>query len=272
MVTFRKSKKVGPIRFTVSKAGLSTSAGAGGARVSVNSKGEVRRTVGIPGSGVYDTKKIGGSSSGGGSKAAVGGQSGHRVEATVVIAAESRALLDGQADVAYLPVVEVDDVPYIASLAGVVPNQQGWARGNRDAILMPQGDAYRVLLLVQRTDNPRLFGKKDDDTPKATDVGRLGKREFTKWAPEFAGRMIQVVLYIDATPGMEHRLEVRFRPDLLEDEDTDSDVDAKPRIVPAPKKDIPAAAASPGWYPDPWQLVKLRWFDGTEWTSHTNDD
>lgn len=59
MVNFRKSKKVGPFRITVGKTGISASAGVPGARVSLNSKGEVRRTVGIPGTGVYDTKKVG---------------------------------------------------------------------------------------------------------------------------------------------------------------------------------------------------------------------
>jgi hypothetical protein len=74
VVTFRKSKKVGPLRLTVTPRGVSTSAGVGGVRVSANSKGEVRRTVGIPGTGVYDTKKInpkGGKGSAGPSQAEV---------------------------------------------------------------------------------------------------------------------------------------------------------------------------------------------------------
>lgn len=55
----RKSFKVMPgVRMTVSKSGLSASAGVRGARVSVNSKGQVRRTVGVPGTGIYQTKRI----------------------------------------------------------------------------------------------------------------------------------------------------------------------------------------------------------------------
>lgn len=55
----RKSFKVIPgVRMTVSKSGLSASAGVKGARMSVNSKGQVRRTVGVPGTGVYHTKRI----------------------------------------------------------------------------------------------------------------------------------------------------------------------------------------------------------------------
>lgn len=59
MVTFRKSKKIGPLRFTLSPRGISTSVGVKGARVSLGSDGKVRRTVGVPGTGIYDTKVLG---------------------------------------------------------------------------------------------------------------------------------------------------------------------------------------------------------------------
>lgn len=58
MVQFRKSKKVGPFRFTLSNRGLSSSVGAGPLRVSRGADGKVRRT--ISGGGFYDTKVIGG--------------------------------------------------------------------------------------------------------------------------------------------------------------------------------------------------------------------
>lgn len=58
-IQFRKSKKIGPFRLTASKSGLSVSAGVPGARVSVNSRGDVRRTVSLPGTGIYSTKKVG---------------------------------------------------------------------------------------------------------------------------------------------------------------------------------------------------------------------
>ena len=60
MVSFRKSKKVGPFRFGVSKRGVSGSVGVPGFRVSKGADGKVRRTVGIPGAGIYDTKVVGG--------------------------------------------------------------------------------------------------------------------------------------------------------------------------------------------------------------------
>lgn len=60
MVQYRKRKKVGPFRFTVSQSGISTSVGAGPLRLSLGADGKVRRTVRIPGAGIYDTKVIGG--------------------------------------------------------------------------------------------------------------------------------------------------------------------------------------------------------------------
>ena len=57
---FRKSKKFGPFRLTLGKRGLSASAGGGPLRFSANTRGEVRRTVRVPGAGVYNTKKING--------------------------------------------------------------------------------------------------------------------------------------------------------------------------------------------------------------------
>lgn len=60
MVSFRKSKSFGPFRITASKSGLSVSAGIPGLRYSVNTKGQARRTVSIPGTGIYQTDRIDG--------------------------------------------------------------------------------------------------------------------------------------------------------------------------------------------------------------------
>ncbi len=58
MVQYRKQKKLGPFRFTVSQRGISTSFGAGLFRISKGADGKVRRTVRIPGTGIYDTKVV----------------------------------------------------------------------------------------------------------------------------------------------------------------------------------------------------------------------
>lgn len=53
----RKSFKVMPgVRMTVSKSGISASAGVPGARISKSTSGRTTRTVGVPGTGIYHTK------------------------------------------------------------------------------------------------------------------------------------------------------------------------------------------------------------------------
>ena len=54
----RRSIKVGPVRFNVSNSGFSTSIGNKLARVTVNSKGQVRTTQRIPGTGIYNTTLV----------------------------------------------------------------------------------------------------------------------------------------------------------------------------------------------------------------------
>lgn len=49
---FRKSLRLGPFRVTLSKRGLSYSAGVKGARVTKRVDGKVQRTFSIPGTGL----------------------------------------------------------------------------------------------------------------------------------------------------------------------------------------------------------------------------
>src|ERR1700692_4589800 len=60
MVQYRKSKKVGPVRFTASKRGISTSVGSGPFRVTRRADGRYQRTARLPGTGIRDTRVIGG--------------------------------------------------------------------------------------------------------------------------------------------------------------------------------------------------------------------
>jgi hypothetical protein len=59
MVQYRKSKKVGPVRFTASKSGISTSVGYGPFRVTRRADGRYQRTARLPGTGIRDTRVIG---------------------------------------------------------------------------------------------------------------------------------------------------------------------------------------------------------------------
>lgn len=58
-LNFRKSIKILPgVKLNLSKSGVGLSTGVKGARVSLNSKGQARTTLGIPGTGIYYTKQV----------------------------------------------------------------------------------------------------------------------------------------------------------------------------------------------------------------------
>ena len=56
---FRKSFGFGPFRATISKSGISFSAGVKGARITKKANGKVASTVGIPGTGLYHYEEYG---------------------------------------------------------------------------------------------------------------------------------------------------------------------------------------------------------------------
>jgi len=55
---FRKTTTLGPFRFTLTQRGISVSAGEGPIRFSRAADGTLRRTLRLPGAGVWDTKVI----------------------------------------------------------------------------------------------------------------------------------------------------------------------------------------------------------------------
>lgn len=58
---FRRSMSIGKLfKINFSKSGIGFSAGVPGFRVSVGADGKVRRTVGLPGTGISHTEVIGG--------------------------------------------------------------------------------------------------------------------------------------------------------------------------------------------------------------------
>jgi hypothetical protein len=59
-VRFRKSMKAGPLRFTFSKSGVSTSFGGKGARITKTASGRTRTTLSVPGTGLSYVTETGG--------------------------------------------------------------------------------------------------------------------------------------------------------------------------------------------------------------------
>lgn len=57
-IRYRKSKKIGPVRITASKSGLSASIGVKGLRVTKLANGRVRTTASIPGTGISYVKDM----------------------------------------------------------------------------------------------------------------------------------------------------------------------------------------------------------------------
>ena len=55
---FRKSKNIGPVRFTMSKSGISSSVGFKGFRLTKTADGRYRTTASIPGTGISYVKDI----------------------------------------------------------------------------------------------------------------------------------------------------------------------------------------------------------------------
>lgn len=55
---FRKTKKIGPFSFTLSKSGISASVGVPGLRVTKTAAGNVRTTASIPGTGISYSKEV----------------------------------------------------------------------------------------------------------------------------------------------------------------------------------------------------------------------
>ena len=55
----RRSKKIGPLRFTFSRRGMTTSFGGRFLRLSAGADGKIRRTERIPGTGLYNVETVG---------------------------------------------------------------------------------------------------------------------------------------------------------------------------------------------------------------------
>ena len=97
-IRFRKSIKLMPgVRVSLSKSGISGSLGTNGARVSVNSKGQVRGTAGLNGTGLSSTTMLNGKSKSKATKS------------------------DEETTNEIVPIVTKDDVPNISLFMVVIP-------------------------------------------------------------------------------------------------------------------------------------------------------
>lgn len=286
MAVFRKSKKIGPFRITASKSGLSASTGVKGLRISANSKGQIRRTVSLPGAGIRDTALVGSARprSGDGSRPWTPSELEMSVDC-VDGTGGSRQLLADDPTVSSYKVVGVPggnrSIQEIAAWAGIRPVDEGWARGIRDGLVLDRGEGLEVVLLVTPEDSPGAFSKAalKAGRPIGRLVGRINKRDEGRWrtfAPD--GVTVRVGICIDATPGLDPVMQVRFRPDEIMntgDHHSAPDDSAFPPVAvteTVPPEQMQAQSAPAGWYPDALGRHQYRYWDGTNWTSYVATD
>ena len=228
-MAYRATKKMGGLRVTASKSGLSASVGVPGLRVGVNTKGQLRRKVGIPGTGIYSTRTTTARGKATASQATSGREDGHgrslsRVRVTALDGARGRRdLLSTDQAVSGCKVVGVTGrFQELADLAGITPRSGGFSRAIRLCLVSPEGDDWAVIVMIEPQDNPALF-RRGDTTPKAFPFGRVSRPAIRQWEPLLARRAFLAAIYVDATLGME-RAEIRFFGDALADEGAQVDI------------------------------------------------
>jgi len=90
---FRKSIKLGPLRFNLSKSGIGTSVGVRGFRVGTDAKGRSYTAASIPGTGIYNrTYSSQGRAAGGDAVPMPGAAARHQGGAVNIDHSESRRL------------------------------------------------------------------------------------------------------------------------------------------------------------------------------------
>ena len=188
-------------------------------------------------------------------------------------------------------VVEVKTAPtQIADFVKLPVGSDGLRHGVHEGLLIPTGTEWRAYCLVHSDDNPDMFHHLDVVAAISVQVGRLSIRDVRTYAPLFSGHPVQISLYIEATPGLEH-FEVRFldrpatsgddpipttpvsttTPALTSTSTTTSEPTSTAEPMGQPQistqsQALPAA----NWFVDPTNDHQWRWWDGTAWTSYTS--
>jgi hypothetical protein len=161
-------------------------------------------------------------------------------------------------DVASLTLVELTrSAGDVARAVGLVQTG-GFTHGSRWGVLEPADGQWRVAILTAGDAGA---------THSRIDVGRLSDRDVTRWAPVLDGRRFRVVVFIEATPGFPG-IEARFVRGIV-----DGTV-APTSVIPAPTHEELDRLSSPpapeGWYVDPADGSRHRWWSGTGWTMDTS--
>lgn len=158
-------------------------------------------------------------------------------------------------DVVSLPLTGLTRSPAdIAALVGLVP-EGGFLHGARWGVLAPVDGHWRVSILTAGT---------SVSAESRLDVGRLSDRDVERWAKIFDGRVVRVVVFIEAAPFA--GLEVRFLRSLIE-----APAEPTPLRTGPSRDQLDLATPPPApaqWYVDPADPTQQRFWDGSAWTTH----
>ena len=164
----------------------------------------------------------------------------------------------------------VDPVAKTADVIALPVGADGLRHGVHEGLLIPSGAEWAVFCLIHAQDNPAMFGHQDNPTAVCVKVGRLSVRDVRTYAHLFQGHPVQIALYVEATPGLEH-LEVRFlnrQVDLAELSTPATSDESAPAATAATSATPPLPAA--GWFTNPEDGTQWRWWDGANWTTYTS--
>jgi hypothetical protein len=265
MVQFRKSKKFGPVRITASKKGLGVSAGAGPVRVGLGADGKVRRTLRLPGTGIYDTK--------------------------VVAAADKTAR--PQTPVTSKPEVRLEQPPIAPRrLQPVALTKPITAKGHNGTVTFDgwwigierSGTLARLAATVNSYESKRIpLDQVEHVEWKQPSTFVNGYLRVVVTGEEQPARRVTAAAADANTVVVTKQQAARFTP--LRAALAQALAAGEPNACPpaeatAAHKTYDAdpavsAAASPppappaNWYPDPADPAMLRWWNGSSWTDHT---
>lgn len=180
-----------------------------------------------------------------------------RLPSAVVDVTGGRLDLPGTSpDVVSLAVVGLTVPPSRLAATLGLPTSGGFTHGPCWGLLTPTDAGWVVVVL----------GTESTLVAERIVVGRIHERVAERWTSRFGGRTLRVVVFVEATPGLDG-LDVRFLPAQLA-----AEVEPPLVVMTLSRDELdsfrpPTAPAD--WYADPLAAADRRWWDGTRWTLET---
>lgn len=259
--SYRKTVKMGPFRMTASKSGISYSAGVKGARVTRRANGRVQTTLSVPGTGLRHT-----TTSGRGRRRA---RPSARPAARPATVTARPVKLSGRRSSAAPQVPPAWALPltvkgYLATLTihqggiHLERTRAGKVNGNHSSDIAWTDIAaidFRAPNLIR---NGHIHFATPGDPRGLTATGNGNRMAAAARNPHAIMFTIQ-----------QYRTYERLRNLLTGNVPPSPAHPHVPTWQAAPIPAAPAPIPPPGWYPDTRNPAFVRWWDGAQWTDHT---